>query len=261
MTSIAVLGAGPAGLLAAHAATLNGHEVTIYSKKRKSYMRGAQYLHLPIPEAPAQSFEISYQLDGPADGYRDKVYGASSGVSVSPEYLVGTSTAWDMRAVYDHLWARYERQIQDFNIGPLGLEDLLQDYHPKAVISTIPRKAICANGDHVFSGTTVYVTEESYTTNNTVVCSGHIKDKWYRTSTIQGWQNTEFARYDDALRSLIWGNKVHQVVKPVSTDCDCFPEINFAGRYGTWTKGVLAHSAFYDTVNELQHGRMQEQNQ
>lgn len=264
--SVIVLGAGPAGLMAAHAATLCGQKVKIYSKKRKSFMRGAQYLHLPIPETPSKPFEIGYWLTGSAEGYRDKVYGPGSGVTVSPEYLVGTSTAWDIRSVYDHLWDTYSRHIMDFDIGPLGADQIMERHMEDTIVSTIPRVALCTNPVHSFSMTSVFVTEEppagfGFSKNNRVVCSGEAEDPWYRTSRIQGWVNTEYPTRDTAEQSTKTGTKIHQVSKPISTDCTCLSGIQFAGRYGAWTKGVLAHSAFYDTIHTLEHGRAKEQNQ
>lgn len=258
--TVAILGAGPAGLMAAHAAVLSGHEVDIFSKKRKSYMRGAQYLHLPIPETDSKPFKLSYRLTGEVDGYRDKVYGAESGVEVSPGYLVGTSTVWDIRSVYDHLWAMYSRLVKDVEVSAAFAETLFDRYDQ--VVSTIPRTALCSQAEHVFSMKCVYVTEEyRWMGDNVVMCSGHEDDPWYRTSSVHGWTNTEYPTYEASAKDNAVGSKVHCVTKPISTNCTCTPGVLFAGRYGTWTKGVLAHSAFYDTIHMLEHGRAKEQNQ
>ena len=47
--NVAVLGCGPAGLIAAWAAEQAGADVQIYSKKVQSIIPGSQYLHGPIP--------------------------------------------------------------------------------------------------------------------------------------------------------------------------------------------------------------------
>ena len=84
-----ILGSGPAGLFAAHAASMSGSEIMIMSKPRKSFMRGAQYLHRPIPGLSSEqnSFIISYEMVGDIEGYKRKVYGNTDlrGKKVSPE--------------------------------------------------------------------------------------------------------------------------------------------------------------------------------
>jgi len=115
---ILILGCGPAGLIAAHAVASRGHVPHIYSKPRKSFMNGAQYLHAPIPDASkSEPFLISYEMSGSIDGYRDKVYGAGSAVQVSPETLVGRHLAWDIREAYDWLWDRYGHTVTGFEAG------------------------------------------------------------------------------------------------------------------------------------------------
>src|SRR4051794_1106286 len=123
---VLVLGCGPAGLMAAHAATLAGYEPTIVSRKRKSEMYGAQYLHQPIPEvSPDKSFHVRYELDGSVDGYRDKVYGDAWRGQVSPEDLETDHEGWDIRSTYDMLWNFYGKDVEDttFNTKNNGQVD------------------------------------------------------------------------------------------------------------------------------------------
>lgn len=261
--NIVILGAGPAGLMAAHAATIANHQVSIMSKKRKSYMRGAQYLHMPIPMVSGTPFTIEYLLEGDIDGYRDKVY-RDPRVQVSPESLLGSHNAWDIREAYDHLWEMYKQYIIDEEIDAHFVQAILD--HPQApdlIISSIPAKILCHNPNHMFTQETVWVTEMfrgDTIMDNIVVCSGRRDDPWYRTSRIQGWHNTEYP-FDK--KPPLSSDKVHEVIKPVATTCDCFGEkVARVGRYGTWTKGVLSHSAFYDTIHALTDTkRLQEQNQ
>jgi len=86
----AVLGCGPAGIFAAQAFTEAGWRVKLFSKKRRSEMFGAQYLHSPIPglSDPDAFSLVEYVLQGSADDYRSKVYGPKSRVEVSPSGIV-----------------------------------------------------------------------------------------------------------------------------------------------------------------------------
>lgn len=260
---VAILGCGPAGLFAAHAAHQAGAEFTIFSKARKSFMRGAQYLHKPIPGLSGESFDVTYELWGSVEGYRHKVYGEMEDILVSPETLVGTSPAWDIREAYDKAWDLYgEDNVVpvDFESGhdSAFLDNMSADYD--VVISSIPAWLMCRNPHHIFASTAVWATEGlkrpkemgfhdsdgKTLRDNLVVCSGDSQDWWYRQSRIHGWENTEFPLDRQPVERD--GVRVHKVVKPVRTDCDCHPDIVRIGRYGKWQKGVLTHHAYEDAV-------------
>lgn len=265
--NIVVLGAGPAGLFAAHAGVITNNAVQIISKKRKSYMRGAQYLHAPIPMFSGMPFNIRYRLQGEADGYRDKVYGDQR-VQVSPETLVGDHMAWDMREAYDNAWGMYGDHCIDLELDLKTLQETLDSLEskPDLVISSIPAKLLCQNPEHLFTSQGVWVTE-SYrgADEDTVLCSGFSDEPWYRTSKIRGHENTE---YPENKKPPLSADKVHWVEKPLKTNCDCIEktlpegaEFMAVGRYGTWKKGVLSHSAFYDVFNRLDGVSRKETNQ
>jgi hypothetical protein len=263
---VAVLGCGPAGMFAAHAVEEGGADLTIFSKARKSFMRGAQYLHRPIPGLSGEPFAVDYELWGDVDGYRQKVYGDMGDVLVSPETLVGTANAWDIREAYDAAWDRYSRKVVDIDFAEIGdsgafFTELARTYD--LVISTIPAPVLCGrNTEHKFYSQKVWVTEglKSYNDpefftpggelrDNLVVCSGDPDDWWYRQSRIHGWENTEFPH--DRKPRVAEPFKVHEVEKPLRHTCTCHPEIVRMGRYGKWQKGVLSHEAFEDTAREI----------
>lgn len=257
---IAILGCGPAGMFAAHAAAsefgiCSKEDLVIYSKPRKSFMRGAQYLHRAIPGLSGNSFEVEYKLEGTVDGYRTKVYGDTSDVLVSPETLVGTAPAWDIREAYDRAWELYQGHILQVNLldqGQTFYNNLVDNFD--MVISTVPADVICQNDEHKFWSERVWVTDFIKTEgkfesrDNLVICSGDPEDWWYRQSRIHGWENTEFPAKNkpNAPEGHLW-----YVEKPIRTDCNCHPEIHREGRYGRWQKGVLSHEAFFNTDRKI----------
>jgi hypothetical protein len=261
---INILGCGPAGIFAAHAAVEAGHDVTILSIPRKSHMRGAQYLHRPIPglspdeDAP---FQIEYALRGTIDGYREKVYGDRD-VDVSVDSLVGKHDAWDIRKAYDAGFDRYQHLIRDFTFSTDP--DVPQMELPEAdlTFSTIPAKLLCQDdacaweSEWIWSTDSVrgahrsmYFNEDFDGTfqDNKVLCSGDPDDFWYRISIIDGWENTEWP-LDKKPRVPEAAGRLWRVEKPIATDCHCAPDIRRLGRYGAWRKGVLADSAYYDAA-------------
>jgi hypothetical protein len=250
---VLILGCGPAGLIAAHAAYNRGAELMIASKARKSYMNGAQYLHAPIPGVSLRyPFEINYELVGDVAGYRDKVYGPDSGIQVSPESLLGQHEAWDIREAYDNLWALYGSYVRDVVITPSVLSEMKRDWKPDVIISTIPAKILCYDGRHKFLSEDIWSTNslERKIPDNTVLCNGESDINWYRASRILGFQKTEFPydKYPATYNGQIW-----RVTKPLSTNCWCFPEVHRMGRYGRWTKGVLSHEA-WEEANKIMDG-------
>lgn len=246
---IAILGCGPAGLFAAHAAVTGGHEVTIFSKPRKSFMHGAQYLHRPIPglSTDAGRFVIDYRLQGTIEGYREKVYGADSTIEVSVESLVGLKDAWDIREAYNAAWVLYKDRIQPYDVMKHSPSETAQiRRNNDLVISTIPANALCHGTDCTFDSEDVWSTDwckDANVPEDTVVCSGDPDDWWYRESRIQGYENTEYPYNRKPANTNVW-----RVVKPITNTCDCYPEFVRMGRYGAWQKGVLSDAAYYDTA-------------
>lgn len=259
---VAVLGCGPAGLIAAHAANVRGHQVSIISKRRKSEMFGAQYLHQPIPEANpvGEPLMINYELvGGTAADYRQKVYGHEFAGPVSPEDLTEPHLAWDIRATYNLLWSWYFSFIEDieFDRGNLAtiMAALFKNYD--VVINSMPRPVLCLARDiHQFPAQKVWaigdapergVFAPTTIPDNTVVCDASRDTGWYRASNIFGYRTVEWSTRK---KPPVAG--IAEVVKPLATDCTCWPTIRHVGRYGKWQKGVLSHTAYADAVAALE---------
>lgn len=256
---VAILGCGPSGMFAAHAFHEAGWDVVIYSKKRRSQMFGAQYLHSPIPGLPERRIEVDYQLFGTVEGYRDKVYGPGSKVNVSPDTLVGQHPAWDIRAAYYEAYDRYEHMVLEANITPSWLQGEFgnpqADKYWKQVVSTIPAPALCyqsepnrSGSEHQFLSQKVWAAGDAPEQDrwcpiacqaSTVVCNGDPERAWYRVANVFGHTTAEWPQ--DRRPPL---NGLALVEKPISTNCDCWPKITRLGRYGAWHKGILTDEVY-----------------
>jgi hypothetical protein len=262
MTNVAVLGCGPAGLMAAHAARLHGCQFNIYSRKNKSQLGGAQFLHKKIPGLTGLLPEstIRYVVYGDANTYRQKVYRDNEFVEfVSFEHVKDRMevTAWNLRMAYDILWDRYEEKIEPANITPKWIMEMLLSDTYDLVVSTIPARFICMSHAglirdiHHFSSQTIKIFPEAITEvgENTIYYDGTKDHSWYRCSNLWGIGQTEFPSHVAPLVSPLI-----EVSKPVWTDCDCFlADSSFykMGRYGSWKKGALTHDAYYGVVDAL----------
>jgi hypothetical protein len=263
-----VLGAGPAGLLAAQAASEQGYEVVIFSAPgndgtpKKSDLFGCQYLHAAIPGLTGSAGRaVRYLLNGTPEGYREKVYGSTWDGNVSPDEYGPEQNhfAWDLRKVYDELWHRWSDYIVPALIGAASAATYAND-HDAYTISTIPAPNLCKVPDqHKFHSQNVWAmgslaADEPVPTlpycapAMTVECDGTRDRGWYRAATVFGYSTLE---WPGGQKPPIAG--VARVSKPLSTDCDCWagPRWLRVGRYGEWKKSVLVHTAYEQTTEWL----------
>lgn len=150
---IAVLGCGPAGLMAAYAAAMAGNPVVIFSNPEKSKLGGAQFLHKPIPginNVEEPDAVITYRLRGDAATYQRKVYGDDSVPFVSFSGLENgqKQDAWNLIETYDKLWAMLgDQSLTPKKITPEFVQQLLDSKDFSTVFSTVPLPAICKARD------------------------------------------------------------------------------------------------------------------
>jgi hypothetical protein len=251
-----ILGCGPAGLVAAHAAISLGFEAVIISNKdTPSDLYGCQYLHAPIPGYEnVPRVRVSYSLNGTPEEYRLKVYGRSWEGKVSPEDFVGDHDAWDIRETYRRLWTDLitnrkvrliKKSIAHGRIPyPAGRDSM-------PVVSTIPAPALCQDGFHNFRSHTIHANGSTGSWMpegpDMIICDGTTKVSWYRMSNVFGYRTMEWPWGAGPARKA----RAATVVKPLSNTCDCRPEILRVGRYGRWEKGYLVHMVYADVVKGL----------
>lgn len=253
---IAILGCGPAGMLAAHAA--REHDVTVYSAEAKpSLIYGAQYIHESIPGLTDESTweEVAFAKIGDAEGYASKVYG-NFGASTSWELFDGTVRAYPMLDVYQKAWLKYSKHIKEFRVTSADIEWLCAGHD--LVLCSIPADRLCQNGRHEFSKVWIWSAQAGYVgVRNLIVYSGRVSDKWYRASNLFGFSQIEFPGTvipkQIGGQDFIWFDNrrvpVYEGIKPTITNCDCHRhQENFwrIGRFGTWQKGVLVTNAYRD---------------
>lgn len=258
-----VLGCGPAGLLAAHAARTSGlfEYIRILSRKVKSPIYGAQYLHSAIPMIPFDYPVVVKQiLWGSGEKYARKVYADlyDPRLPNSAEQYTGDRTAWDIRNMYDWLWAEYSEYVEDFYLpNRVEMVAAVESLHlPGHIIfNTIPRRTLCKNpGVHQFDFKQIWAAGDSpmrqldfRTEEDQIICNGEESPRWYRMSRVFGYTTVEWP--DSKTPPPVEG--VAHVTKPLRTNCDCWPAIRHLGRYGQWKKGVLAHTAYYEAADRI----------
>lgn len=249
--------------MVAHAAKLNGWDFRIYSKKQKSKLFGAQYLHERIPGLLCgPEICVSYELRGSPEEYRHKVYGDVWDGTVSPEDFLEEHSAWDLRAAYNDLWFRYGGEVTDVdfsNCWPGGMDKRSFD-KADLVISTVPRTIWDSNNSHFERSTIWAVGDSDYERVHlhrpfpfSVVCDGTKENKWYRVSNIFGyctmewpqWWNSPFASVTPPARGAV------MVTKPLRYTGSAAQDFIHLGRYAQWEKGVLTSDVFKEAMKVL----------
>jgi hypothetical protein len=250
-----ILGCGPAGLAAAEAAVSSGHYVVIASNNNApSRIYGCQYLHAPVPGYEwVQHTRVGYWLNGTPEQYRLKVYGEKWTGKVSPEDFVGEHDAWDIRATYTAMWARLHelKKVRFLKISQITngeIDSNVYRFHPEKIISTIPARALCHNKAHEFSFHNIWAigsTSRGLEAEDTIICDGTEDHTWYRNACVFGYRTTEWSHPPTG------GENTATVVKPLATNCNCYPHIYRIGRYGKWQKSYLVHKAYPDVMRIL----------
>lgn len=255
-------------MMAAHAVGLAGRPIVLFGNGGKSRIGGAQFLHKRgIPELTSgdPDFTITYQVNGDAEGYQEKVYGHTPDLLNRPKFVSISNVkdgeqqeAWSMTRVYDTLWNFLGGDVNEATIDAQWIEDNKHQFD--LVISTIPRFSICRyvagleSAPHRFTQQTVHIAQPSDMANwipdNTIVYDGTKDRSWYRASKIQGITSNEWSDR----HGLVLPYQTVAINKPLATNCDCWLDTNviMAGRYGLWTKGVLAHDGFLAAVKAMQ---------
>ena len=266
MKGIAILGTGPAGLMAAHAAALDGWPLMLFGQDdgegnvKKSRLGGAQFLHQPLPmlhDDQAPDGILTYHTLGDTRTYQKKVYGSTVVPFVSMENVRDGQEvpAWSLQNTYETLWDYTSADKANIvDVTPAWLDEAMEKQWFDHIISTVPTPCLCRTmhtedfvAPHQFVTQSVYIANEAMIEDEDTICfNGDGGYSWYRSANIFGHGSTEWgASVDPPLQTVT----VH---KPLRTNCDCFADtVQRMGRFGTWTKGVLTHDSFNNTRNYL----------
>lgn len=254
--NVAVIGSGPAGLLAAEAARAKSCNVQILAKPgpdyepMKSRIAGAQYLHERIPHLTNYDpdFYIEVVKLGTAEGYAEKVYGDVNAPTSWGKYEDGARLpAWSLSTSYEILYKRFYPDMTLCHVDRGNIEEIIGSFD--LVINTAPLRDLCSAG-HDFKYQPVWITSRRSDDHAPLggrslcemVYSGRPDEHWYRFSMIEGQCFWEYATNYDFDRVL------H---KPTVTNCDCYPGVMRAGRHGCWDKEQLTHHAYNKVLERI----------
>lgn len=244
---IAVLGCGPAALLAAHVIDERGHRPRIYSLPEKSVIPGSQHLHGPVrgltPLYPEGT--INFVRMGTARGYAEKVYGDPER-NTGWEHYLQVYPSWNVLKAYDKLWDRWGHQVNAQYLDRDTIREISRGYG--LTISTIPAQTSCYDRErHTFESVPYYIKplpappgDEGH---EIVIYNGLLTDPWYRWSILAGLCTQEFMKPV---------NGADHGLKAVSNTCTCWPFIHRIGRWAKWQHGVTLFKSYQEVVKLME---------
>jgi hypothetical protein len=254
LMDVAVIGCGPAGLAAVHAAYGMDAEVTIFSPGIRSPQKGPLILQRPIPAITLDhpdGYIRQIVIGGSILDYRYKLYGDIN-INIQGDVLEPGYHCWNHIKAYDALWARYMAR-PDRRIGHVkGLvsSSVLSEL-PRAfglVVNTAPLNKLCFQG-HNFTSKTVDITlQRSYPGQppDTTIFNAGTRFPWVRSAWLLGNECTEWLP-----GTVPAGLDPITISKPIKHDCNCFPHVLGTGRFGAWRNQTWVDTAYYDTRSVL----------
>jgi hypothetical protein len=251
---IAVIGCGPAGLAAAHAAHGLGAGVTIYSPGIKSPQRGPLVLQRPIPAISTDhpdGYIKQLVIGGSILDYRYKLYGDIN-ISIQGNILAEGYHCWKFIETYDKLWDLYmtpgngraAHVIQE--VDPVSIRDIVNEFD--LVVNTAPLNKLCYKA-HEFTFKVVEITMgRSYPDQpeDTTIFNAGNYFPWVRSAWLLGNECTEWLP-----GTVPAGIDSITIRKPIGHDCKCYPDVLLTGRFGAWRNETWVDTAYYDTRNAI----------
>jgi len=246
--NVIIIGCGPAGLAAAHAAVTLGANITVYAPKQQTPQRGPITLHRAIPginNGEPEGYVRQIVIGGSILDYRLKLYGDVN-IAINGDILEHGFVTWRVPETYDALWKLYSGAVFDAEIAADELSEI-----PAAcdlVVNTAPRHEFCLKPEtHEFFSKHIALTPHaSYPGQppNTVIYNAYPDIKWVRSSRIFEAEVTEWEVGDAPNDALV-------IAKPISTTCDCHPRVFRTGRHGTHHNETWIDHAYFDTYRVI----------
>ena len=258
--NVAIIGAGPAGLLAAWGAATSGAEVRIFDPNPAPLpdrILGLQYLHelcgLPVEEV--RKLELWYQIipNNPEGGafirpqlrraYNFKLGRPLEEVNSTSHITAGPGHVYSLKDAYTflHHQFRYDILTRAVTWDEINGE-LSKDFD--IVINTAPLDKLLPQ--------LVWPTRDAWiqfslpddveVLENTCVYNLDVQVPWYRATNLDGSVSTEMLYPEGQLD--VPGRLLRKVVKPDHIIGPFRPNVYLAGRWGSWNPHALTSDAY-----------------
>ena len=255
--SVLILGAGPSGMMAAHAVAQLGLDPVIVDKDpdRQRRNSGIYYLHSSCELAISSAVLQQRVLGGSnladaelAAAYGQKVYGTSdvSSSSILDARYQSQVTIYNAAEALDHLWQMYGHRVIKSTVDGFEQVESMSQLYSK-VISTIPASVLFPHIQYAYDEAYVHAStapvEDCFVYYNV----GKVVP-WYRCSAVFGLFTAEYTARE-RVGDYDWKRVVK--VKGKSAPLPYYDWLICTGRYGAWDKGFLTDLVFTDVLGSV----------
>ena len=249
---VAILGAGPSGMMAAHAVRMLGGQVVIFDRDPDQTRRssGVYFLHsacdltlTPVTVRHRVTGAMGLTVEEVARRYSAKVYGPGNSPKTSVVSALATPevVAYNAEEALAQLWQAYGDRVQRWAIS--GLVDVLRLRDEVGlVVSTIPAPTLFPRVEYASVQCSVVVRQVE---REKPWVEYNIEEgvSWYRRASLFGTETTE---YGVGQRAVVGMGAVERVVTKV-VGRGPLPPIEgllLTGRYGAWDKWFLTDRVY-----------------
>lgn len=259
--SVAIIGAGMTGLLAAKACLDKHITPTIFSATKPNPGYGVRYLHDRCG-LPLQPIEIETAFVGVGDrllrwDHADQramaqLYAFKTGASQT-----NNSIHRSTKTVIAYSWMDAWNMLQGMRISEREIlpEDMrILSNKFDLVINTAPlnkiyphSKSQCSCREMYVSGCSPYPNHEGWASHpeNIIVYNVNQDADWVRYSRVDGIEQTEYLRPVEGAHKVV---KVDGKAKFYNHHSN----VLLIGRYGKWDSTYMAHMSYYDTLSSIE---------
>lgn len=262
MAEVVIFGAGPSGLMAAHAAETAGHEVVkLYDANPKppdGTTAGVFYLHAPCGLNVASQM-VKVAAEGERREYARRMYGDPQAKCNWPTQPYVTE-AWDGMIAVNMLWWRYQDRTEHALIRMQDIRILAKSEPRRIFINTVPLNFLMETELPYALSQILTTCGKDIATAPHMIYMGIPGVEITRRSFL-------FGRYAmEAPMDVDWSHHEgtewqRHVVKKVISDREAdkfvaeheqrFPNLFFTGRYGRWDKTMLTHKVYEHVLGRL----------
>ena len=259
--SVAIIGAGMTGLLAAKACLDKGITPTIFSAAKPHPGYGVRYLHdncgLPLKPIEIETAFVGFgdkfmRWDNADHRVMAELYAIKTGASKTNNSIHRSekiTTAYNWMDAWNMLQGMW---IVDLEIKPEDMKTLSKKFD--LVISTAPlnkvyphSKSRCSFREMYVSSGNPYPDHKGWasTPENIIVYNVDPDSPWTRYSRVDGVEQTEYLRPVEGIHRVV---KVDGKAKFYNHQHN----VLLVGRYGKWDSTYMAHMSYYDATARLE---------
>lgn len=253
---VCVIGAGPAGLLAAHGATMGGADEVLILDSKPAYrpwtIFSLQYLHHPCGmDGAIRQLWLSYEVEPKGVEFSKEEARALYNRKLGRELNDENSTrflwenpvgVWSLKDAYRELWKWYRRYVTEHLVRWEDLAEALPRKHD-LVVNTAPLNFLRPDLTWPIRAGLIRMDYSPVERHPRDTCIYNLDPAtpWYRATNLDGGLATEYVKGAEIIAQPLRKVVTH------SNSLDLPANVLLTGRWGSWHAEKLTHHAYLET--------------